>query len=406
MALIVQKFGGSSVADRERLFRVARIVAHAHAGGDRVVVVVSAQGDTTDELQEKAQQLCGDPAPRELDALLATGEQASAALLCMALAVLQVPAVSLTGWQAGVHTNARHTAAEILRMDLSRVERELQCGRVAVVAGFQGVDADGDITTLGRGGSDTSAVALACALHAHSCRLYKDVDGVYTADPHLVPTARRLERISYAEMLELAGVGAQVLQDGSVRMAQRCNVPLEVLSSMKPGGGTVVSGETPQETYATSMAVQRGLCLLTAPPVGGRRFAETLKKTGVPVLYARHGGETVQLLLPAGAARQAESVLADALRECPGCAVQKGLAGLSVVGGGLAADAGAEHRLRELLESAGAPPLLLWRSGLRVTALVRETGVETLMRRVHAVLFETDETGASCPAGAPAQEDW
>ena len=238
--MIVQKFGGSSVADRDRVFNVARIVAATRKAGNDVVVVVSAQGDTTDDLIAKAAEITSEPSRREMDMLLASGEQISIALLAMALSVLGVQAVSLTGWQAGFITDRAYSKARIRRLDTERVESELARNRVVVVAGFQGMNRLEDITTLGRGGSDTSAVALAAALHADRCQIYTDVEGVYTADPRKVPGARKLEQISFDEMLELASLGAQVLNNRSVELAKKYGVELEVLSSLNPVPGTIV----------------------------------------------------------------------------------------------------------------------------------------------------------------------
>ena len=246
MALIVQKFGGSSVADRDRIFNVARIVANTHAAGNDVVVVVSAQGDTTDDLIAKAGEITHDPSQREMDMLLATGEQISISLLAMALGETGCPAISLTGWQAGFHTDRAYTRARIKNLDTERIESELSKNRVVVVAGFQGLNRYDDITTLGRGGSDTSAVAIAAALHADLCQIYTDVDGVYTADPRLVPRARKLDEITFDEMLELASLGAQVLNNRSVELAKKYSVNLEVRSSLTDLPGTIVKEVTDQ----------------------------------------------------------------------------------------------------------------------------------------------------------------
>ena len=247
MALIVQKFGGSSVADRDRIFNVARIVANTHAAGNDVVVVVSAQGDTTDDLIAKAGEITHDPSQREMDMLLATGEQISISLLAMALGETGCPAISLTGWQAGFHTDRAYTRARIKNLDTERIESELSKNRVVVVAGFQGLNRYDDITTLGRGGSDTSAVAIAAALHADLCQIYTDVDGVYTADPRLVPRARKLDEITFDEMLELASLGAQVLNNRSVELAKKYSVNLEVRSSLTDLPGTIVKEVTDVE---------------------------------------------------------------------------------------------------------------------------------------------------------------
>lgn len=240
MALIVQKFGGSSVADKNRIYNVARIVAATQQAGNDVVVVVSAQGDTTDELIEKANEITDHPSQRELDMLVSTGEQISAALLAMALNELDCRAVSLTGWQAGFMTDRSYTKARIRRIDTERLESELAKKQVLVVTGFQGLNRYEDITTLGRGGSDTSAVAIAAALHADRCQIYTDVDGVYTADPRIVPNAKKLNVIGFDEMLELATLGAKVLNNRSVELAKKYNVELEVLSSLTRQPGTIV----------------------------------------------------------------------------------------------------------------------------------------------------------------------
>ena len=238
--LTVQKFGGTSVADDVRIRRAAEIAARTYDDGDDVVVVVSAQGDTTDLLLEKAAKLCAAPGPRELDMLLSTGEQVSAALMAMCLEEMGYAAVSLTGWQAGVETTAVHGDARILRVDTERLLRELRRGRIVVVAGFQGLSVHGEITTLGRGGSDTTAVALAAALQAERCQIFSDVDGVYTADPRKFPEAQKLREIAYDEMLAMARSGAQVLHDRCVELAKEHGIVLEVRSAFTDAEGTLV----------------------------------------------------------------------------------------------------------------------------------------------------------------------
>lgn len=240
--LIVQKFGGSSLADTERIRRAAQRAAVLHAQGHKVVMVVSAQGDTTDDLLAKAREVTDRPDPRELDALLATGEQCSAALMAMTLQTLGLPAVSLCAWQAGLATDSDHGNARLAGLRGDRILRELNAGRIVVVAGFQGLDTMGDTTTLGRGGSDTTAVALAAWLGADRCLIYTDVDGVYDKDPRKYADAVRYERLSYEHMLELAKSGAQVLHDRCVELAKKHGVPLTVLSSFRDGPGTVVDG--------------------------------------------------------------------------------------------------------------------------------------------------------------------
>ncbi|MBR3704513.1 MAG: aspartate kinase [Oscillospiraceae bacterium] len=241
MKLIVQKFGGSSVRDAQRLRNVAAIIADTRQRGDRVIVVLSAQGDTTDELLRKAHELSETPSPRELDALLATGEQVSVALCAILLEEMGIPAVSLNAWQAGIHTGDGHGDARITEIERQRVLQELEDGKIVLVAGFQGIDRAHDITTLGRGGSDTSAVALAAVFGADRCEIYIDVDGVYTADPRIVPTAVKHEKIDCEEMLALALHGAQVLHSRSVELARDYRVNVDVLSSIVRGKGTHIA---------------------------------------------------------------------------------------------------------------------------------------------------------------------
>jgi aspartate kinase len=240
MALVVQKYGGTSVKDAERVMNVARRITDTYKKGNSVVVAVSAQGDTTDDLIEKAKEINPDASKREMDMLLSTGEQISIALLAMAIEKLGYPVVSLTGWQCGMKTDSRYGAARIKMIDTERLRNELDKKRIVIVAGFQGINKYDDITTLGRGGSDTSAVALAAALHADLCEIYTDVDGVYTADPRICKSAYKLDDISYDEMLELASLGANVLHNRSVEMAKKYNVKLSVRSSLNNNEGTYV----------------------------------------------------------------------------------------------------------------------------------------------------------------------
>ncbi|MFR2345688.1 MAG: aspartate kinase, partial [Acutalibacteraceae bacterium] len=240
MALIVQKFGGSSVRDAERLFNVADIVTSTYRAGNDVVVVVSAQGDTTDDLIEKAKEINKNPSKREMDQLMTAGEQISASLLAMAIEQLGYPVVSLLGWQAGFSTSTAYGSARIKRVNPERIRAEISRRNIVVVTGFQGINKYDDMTTLGRGGSDTSAVAIAASMHADLCQIYTDVDGVYTADPRKIPAARKLDVISYDEMLELATLGAQVLNNRSVEMAKKYHIELEVLSSLTRAKGTIV----------------------------------------------------------------------------------------------------------------------------------------------------------------------
>lgn len=238
--LLVQKYGGTSLADAGRIRAAARRASELSRQGNQMVIVVSAQGDATDEMIRRASQLNRRRAAREMDAYLAAGEQMSAALMAMAIDAMGCPAVSLTGWQAGIHTDGNHANARILSVDTGRILRELEAGKIVVVAGFQGVAPDGDITTLGRGGSDTTAVALAAWLQADRCQIFTDVDGVYDRDPRLFPDARRFRKIRYDTMLALVENGAQVLHDRSVLLAKEKDIELEVLSAFTGQPGTIV----------------------------------------------------------------------------------------------------------------------------------------------------------------------
>ncbi len=247
MALIVQKFGGSSVANAERVMNVAKIVTDTYKEGNDVVVVVSAQGDTTDDLIEKAQEINAKASKREMDMLLSAGEQISIALLAMGIEKLGYPVCSLLGWQAGFATNSAYGSARIKKVTAERIKEEISKKNIVIVAGFQGLNKYGDITTLGRGGSDTSAVAIAASMHADRCQIFTDVEGVYTADPRKIKSAKKLNEITYDEMLELATLGAQVLNNRSVEMAKKYNVTVEVLSSLVRAPGTIVKEVTTME---------------------------------------------------------------------------------------------------------------------------------------------------------------
>lgn len=261
MSLIVQKFGGTSVADTERLRNVARIITETYKAGNQVVAVLSAQGDTTDDLIQKAEEINPKASAREMDMLLSTGEQISVSLCAMAIEALGYPVISLTGWQSGISTNTVSGDARIRKVDTERIEAELNQKKIVIVTGFQGIDRNQNITTLGRGGSDTSAVALAAVLGADLCQIYTDVDGVYTADPRKVAGARKLDEVTYNEMLELATLGAQVLHNRSVELARKYNVKMEVLSSFTGHPGTKVKGvaKRMERSYISSVAKDKDI---------------------------------------------------------------------------------------------------------------------------------------------------
>lgn len=278
MALIVQKFGGTSVANVERIQNVADKVAHFVAQGHQIVVAVSAMSGETNRLTSMANEMQKRPSRREMDVLLTTGEQVTIALLAMALQERNCDAISYTGWQVPIQTDAVHAKARIEEIDSDKLKSQLSQGKVIVVAGFQGVTPAGDITTLGRGGSDTTAVALAAALNADECQIYTDVDGVYTTDPRVVPEAKRLDNITYDEMLELASLGAKVLQIRSVEFASKYNVPLRVLSSMKDGGGTLILSEAELKKQEKGSSMEK-------PVISGIAFSRDEAKVqvlGVP----------------------------------------------------------------------------------------------------------------------------
>lgn len=301
MQLIVQKFGGSSLSGAEKLLHAAHITKEARKQGRGVVVVVSAQGDTTDRLLDRARELSPEPPARELDALLAAGEQASAALFAMALAALGVPAVSLCAWQLPIRTDGLHGDAHILAVDCARVLRELAAGRVVVAAGFQGVAGDGDLTTLGRGGSDTTAVALASALGAEDCVIYTDVDGVFTADPRLCPAARRLDAVSYADMYVLSRAGAQVLHDKCVRLAEANGLPLTVRSCAENSVGTrVAAADGPAPV--TGVTRRGGTVTLVGPGLPSaaaeKKIREKFASSEIPLQDVKPAPRSLTLAVP------------------------------------------------------------------------------------------------------------
>ena len=374
MALIVQKFGGSSVADRDRIFNVARIVANTHAAGNDVVVVVSAQGDTTDDLIAKAGEITHDPSQREMDMLLATGEQISISLLAMALGETGCPAISLTGWQAGFHTDRAYTRARIKNLDTERIESELSKNRVVVVAGFQGLNRYDDITTLGRGGSDTSAVAIAAALHADLCQIYTDVDGVYTADPRLVPRARKLDEITFDEMLELASLGAQVLNNRSVELAKKYSVNLEVRSSLTDLPGTIVKEVTDVEGI---------------PGASFKVFSlMAQKKINVDIILqssGKEGHKDVIFTVPLGDAETALALLEENRQRfgCRDIVVDKDVAKVSIVGAGMQSHSGVASRMFEALFEANINIRMISTSEIKISVLIAKADADRAVNAIH-----------------------
>ena len=408
MGIVVQKFGGSSVATPEKYRRVARRIAWKKKQGNDMVVVVSAPGDMTDELIERARAITERPSPREMDVLMATGEQISIALLTMALHELGVDAVSLTGPQAGFQTDDHHRAAKIRNIDTTRVRRELAGGKVVIVAGFQGLDEHGDITTLGRGGSDASAIALAAYLNADECQIFTDVDGVYSADPRLVPTARRLDEISYDEILELAAAGAQVMQLRSVELAKQYGVEFEVLSSLAPlpdeGGeerGTkVVAKLSPNNNRIVSgVALDSKVAHITLlglpdrPGVAYKAFkalGDARINLDMIVQSAGTGcgnGPTADISFTC--ARDdldtALEVCNRILPEFPGARVvyDTDVAKVSIVGSGVASNYGVAAKMFEALAEKDINIELITGSEIKISCLVRASRAMEAVRAVH-----------------------
>ena len=396
MGLIVQKFGGSSVKDRDRIFNVARIVMNTRNAGNDVVVVVSAQGDTTDDLIAKAAEITSDPSHREMDMLLAAGEEISISLLTMALQELGVYAISLTGWQAGFNTDRAYSKARIKRLDTERVESELARNRVVVVAGFQGLNRSDDITTLGRGGSDTSAVALAAALHADRCQIFTDVEGVYTADPRKIPKATKLKEITFDEMLELASLGAQVLNNRSVELAKKYNVELEVISSINPVPGTIVKEETKVEgMLIKGVAKDTDVAVLTVkdvPDVPGMSFKIfsllAQKNINVDMILqsiGRAGTKDISFTVDKNDLDDAMGVLEanQARIAYSELHAEKNIAKLSIVGAGMMSNPGVAAKMFESLYNEGVNINMIATSEIRVTVLINEKDGVRAMNAVH-----------------------
>ena len=396
MALIVQKFGGSSVKDRDRIFNVARIVANTHNAGNDVVVVVSAQGDTTDDLITKAAEITHNPSAREMDMLLASGEQISISLLAMALGETGCPAISLTGWQAGFHTDRAYTRARIKNLDTERIESELSKNRVVVVAGFQGLNRYDDITTLGRGGSDTSAVAIAAALHADLCQIYTDVDGVYTADPRLVPRARKLDEITFDEMLELASLGAQVLNNRSVELAKKYSVNLEVRSSLTDLPGTIVKEVTDVEgMLIKGVAKDKDVAvisILEVPDVPGASFKVfslmAQKKINVDIILqssGKEGHKDVIFTVPLGDAETALALLEENRQRfgCRDIVVDKDVAKVSIVGAGMQSHSGVASRMFEALFEANINIRMISTSEIKISVLIAKADADRAVNAIH-----------------------
>ena len=404
MKLIVQKFGGSSVRDAQRVQNVAGIIADTYRAGNSVIVVLSAQGDTTDELIEKAKEISDNPSKREMDMLLSTGEQISIALCAMALENMGVPAVSLAAWQVGIQTDRTYSNARIKRIDRERIQSELDRKKVVLVAGFQGVNRYGDVTTLGRGGSDTSAVALAAAFNAGLCQIYTDVDGVYTTDPRIVPNALRLPEITYDEMLELASQGAQVLHNRSVELAKKYNVNMEVLSSLERKPGTKVKEVAKMEknniagvAKDTSIARIALVGLEHTPGVAFKVFSTLGQaKINVDTIIQSIGREEfkdISFTLPKTSVPDAVKVLEEAKEslQFDHITVDDKIAKVSIVGAGIMTTPGVAAKMFEALYDANINIQMINTSEIRVSVLIDQEDADRAVRAVHDRFFGSAE---------------
>lgn len=399
--LIVQKFGGSSVADAAKIERVAGIIADTYNQGNEVVVVLSAQGDTTDDLIEKAKEINPTPSKRELDVLLSVGEQISVSLMAMQFEKMRIPAVSLTGWQIGMQTDSTYGAAKIKTVSTERIRRELDKNRIVIVAGFQGINKYDDITTLGRGGSDTTAVAIAAMLRADKCQIYTDVEGVFTADPRKVPNAKKLDAITYDEMLELASLGSQVLHNRSVEMAKRYNVDLEVLSSyvrkpgtkvkevVKPVEKMKISGIA-KDTNTARIAV---VGLPDEPGVAFRIFRVMSKaKINVDIILqsiGKGGTNDISFTVATDDAEAAKEALEE-YKDSIGfdhIAINRRVAKVSIVGAGMMGSVGIAAMMFEALYQSRINIQMISTSDIKISILIDEEEADKAVSAIHDKFF-------------------
>ena len=404
MALIVQKYGGSSVADAERIKNVARRIAQAKDKGDRVVIVVSAMGDTTDELIKLAYQVTSCPDERELDMLLSTGELVASTLLAMALRDMGYEAISLSGAQAGIRTDAAHSRARILGVDPKRVKRELDKGKIVIVAGFQGITEEMDVTTLGRGGSDTSAVALAAGLGAEVCQIYTDVEGVHTADPRLVPEAQKLTEIGYDEMLELATYGAKVMHPRAVELGELFNIPILVTSSFTDSPGTLIHGGEAMEVRNKVRSIAHDLDVAKVTVVGvpdrpgiAAAIFQPLATAGISIdtIVQNASIENITDLTFTVAKSQLDKAMevVKPIAQSIGareCVSDSRLGKVSIIGTGMQNTPGYAARMFGALSEQGINIQLITTSEIRITCIIEETRVEDAVRTLHQA-FELEK---------------
>ena len=406
MALFVHKYGGTSVGSVERIQHVASKVMAARARGESVVVVVSAMSGETNKLVAYAKEAQKTPDPREMDVILSTGEQVTIGLLAMALREKGCPAISFTGAQVPILTDAAHTKARILEIPTDRIQAALEQGQVVIVAGFQGVTREGDITTLGRGGSDTTAVALAAALKADECLIFTDVDGVYTTDPRVEPGARRLDRITFEEMLEMASLGSKVLQIRSVEFAGKYNVPLRVLSSFKDGEGTLISYEddSMEKPLISGIAFNRDEAKLTVLGVPDRpgiasKILGPVAEANIEVdmivqNVAEDGTTNFTFTVNRSEYAKAMSIL-DAMAKAMGAREVRGdeaIVKVSIVGVGMRSHAGIAAKMFDTLAAEGINIQMISTSEIKISVVINEKYLELAVRALHAA-FELDQAG-------------
>lgn len=402
MALIVQKFGGSSVADAARVMNVARIVTDTYKAGNDVVVVVSAQGDTTDDLIAKAAEINPNAAKRETDQLLTAGEQISISLLAMAVEKLGFPVISLLGWQAGFNTNSVYGSARIKNIKTNRLQAELAKHNIVVVAGFQGINRYDDLTTLGRGGSDTSAVAIAAALHADKCQIFTDVEGVYTADPRKVKGAKKLEEITYDEMLELATLGAQVLNNRSVEMAKKYSVELEVLSSLNPIPGTIVKEKVKMEkmlirgvTKDKDVALISVIGLDDNPGVAFKIFSKLAQKNiNVDIILqsvGRDGTKDLTFTVSKENGPLAADLVKDmSISEGTTISCVTNVAKVSIVGAGMESHPGTASTMFEALYAQNINIQMISTSEIKISVIIDADEADRAVNAVHNAFIPND----------------
>ncbi|MDC0053742.1 aspartate kinase [Gammaproteobacteria bacterium] len=408
MSLIVQKYGGTSVGTVERIEAVAKKVAASHQEGNQLVVAVSAMSGETNRLIGLADEITSDTNLREMDVLVSTGEQVTIALLSMALQKLGIDALSYTGSQVRILTDNAHGKARIKEIDSHRLQGALQAGKVVVVAGFQGVDEEGNITTLGRGGSDTTAVALAAALQADECQIYTDVDGVYTTDPRLVSDARRLDKITFEEMLEMASQGSKILQIRSVEFAGKYSVPLRVLSSFEEGSGTLISLEEDdqmEKPLVSGIAFNRDEAKLTirgipdqpgvAYKVLGAISEANIEIDVIVQNVAKDNSASITFTVNKTDLSHAEELLREIAKDLGALEVDsdKRIAKVSIVGVGMRSHAGVAAKMFEALSNEGINIQLITTSEIKITVVIEERYLELAVRALHSV-FELSEPGA------------